>query len=133
MCQDRWRWGSTSTVDRCTWVVMMLEYLYTFGFQGSFLSRTMSVGVLARRCDGFLHVLKHHGTACPTVSGLCHLSPFGIGFKSLSGLAASRDFVHKDRILVTCLKLAEQISHLNLVKWAKPTADIIPNWDQTMF
>ena len=134
VCQDRWRWGSTSTVDRCTWVAMMLEYLYTFGFQGSFLSRTMSVGVLARRFrDGFLHVLKHHGTACPTVSGLRHLRSFGIGFKSLSGLAVSRDFVHKDRILVTCLKIAEQTSHLNLAKRAKPSAVIIPNWDQTMF
>ena len=131
---DRWRWGSTSTVDRCTWVAKMLEYLYTFGFQRSFLSRTMSVGVLARRFrDGFLHVLKHHGTACPTVSGRRHLRSFGIGFESLSGLAASRDFVHKDRILVTCLKIAEQTSHLNLAKRAKPSAVIIPNWDQTMF
>ena len=84
VCQDRWCWGSTSTVDRCTWLVMMLEYLYTFGFQGSFLSRTMSVGVLARRFrDGFLHVLKHHGTACPTVSDLRHLRSFIIGFNLL--------------------------------------------------
>ena len=29
---------------------MMLEYLYTFGFQGSFLSRTMSEGFLLRGC-----------------------------------------------------------------------------------
>ena len=74
---------------------MMLEYLYTFGFQGSLLSRTMSEGVLARRfCDGFLHVLKHHGTVCPTVSDLHHLRSLGTGFKSLSGLAASRDLGH---------------------------------------
>ena len=71
VCQDKWRWGTKQTADRCTWVAVMLEYIFTCGFQGSFLNKALTAGVLTRRFrDGFLHVLKHHGTVCPAVNGL---------------------------------------------------------------
>ena len=57
---------------------------------------------------------------------------FHLEFKALGGLAASRKFVQKDAILVTGLKIAEQIPHLNLAMQAKPTAILISNGEQIM-
>ena len=131
VCQDKWRWGTKQTADRCTWVAVMLEYIFTFGFQASFLSKAMTVGVLTRRFrDGFLHVLKHHGIVCPAVNGLRHLRSFGRGFKALSGFTASREFCHRDRIMVACLTIAEQFSQLPLAKRVKPSAAVVPLWDK---
>ena len=86
------------------WVAVMLEYVFTFGFQAICLNIATTQGVLTRRFrDCFRHVLKHHGIVWPAVTGSRHLMSFGRGFKPLSGFAASREFCHKDRTMVACL------------------------------
>ena len=131
VCQGKWRWGTKQTADRCTWVAVMLEYIFTCGFQGSFLNKALTAGVLTRRFrDGFLHVLKHHGTVCPAVNGLRHLKSFGRGFKALSGFTASREFCHRDRFMVACLTDAEQFSQLPRAKRVKPSAAVVLLWDK---
>ena len=93
----------------------------------------MTVGVLTRRFrDGFLHVLKRHDIVCPAVNGLRNLRSFGRGFKALSGFTGSREFCHRDRIMVACLTIAEQFSQLLLAKRVKvkPSAAVVPLWDE---
>ena len=104
----------------------MLEYIFTFGFQASFLNKAMTVGVLTRRFrDGFLNVVKHHGIVCPG-----HLRSFGRGFKALSRFTARREVCHRDRIVIACLTIAEEFSQLPLAKQVRPSAAVAPFWDK---
>ena len=124
-CQDKWRWGTTQTADRCTWVAVMLEYIFTFGFQfqASFLNKAMTVGALTRR---FLPARTEASRHCVPCSQW--LTP-GRGFKALGGLPRAESFA---RIMVACLTIAEQFSQLPLAKRVKPSAAIVPLWDKTV-
>ena len=121
----RWLWGTKHSGSRCCWLLLLVDFVVSFGLHRSFVHARLSIGKAVRRFrDLMLHFLKLHGCKAEAVTGLNTLKTLGLG--SNSGLTCLRRFSHPQAIWCFALRLSDKVAPKSSRK--KATSSIIPDW-----
>ena len=121
----KWSWGSRHTVGRCCWVLLLVDFVASFGLHRSFIHSRLPIGKAVRRFrDLMLHILALHGCKAEAVTGLSTLKTVGLGHTS--GLTCLRRFSHPNAIWCFVLRLGNKVVPKPSHK--KSIASLIPDW-----
>ena len=82
----KWYWGSRHTVGRCCWILLLVDFVASFGFHRSFIQSKPPIGKAVREL--MLHILALHDCKAETVTGLSTLKT-SVCLGHTSGLTSS--------------------------------------------
>ena len=117
--------GTKHSGSRCCWLLLLVDFVASFGLHRSFVHARLSISKAVRRFrDLMLHFLKLHGCKAEAVTGLNTLRTLGLG--SNSGLTCLRRFSRPQAIWCFALRLSDKVAPKSSRK--KATSSIIPDW-----